>query len=82
MVGTVGIKGVFNCRILQRTHGSFISPVTGVRMLLLALPLIGYGATLISDATLADVLLAGMVLAAFGAWRRWERFRGEKPEWY
>ena len=54
----------------------------GVRMLLLALPLIGYGATLISDATLADVLLAGMVLAVFGAWRRWGRFRGEKPEWY
>ena len=54
----------------------------GVRMLLLALPLIGYGATLTSDATLADVLLAGMVLAVFGAWRRWGRFRGEKPEWY
>ena len=36
-------------------------------MLLLALPLIGYGATLTSDATLADVLLAGMVLAVFGA---------------
>ena len=54
----------------------------GVRMLLLALPLIGYGATLTSDATLADVLLAGMVLAVFGAWRRWARFRGEKPAWY
>ena len=39
----------------------------GLRMLLLALPLIGYGATLTSDATLADVLLAGMVLAVFGA---------------
>ena len=51
-------------------------------MLLLALPLIGYGATLTSDATLADVLLAGMVLAVFGAWRRWGRFRGEKPQWY
>ena len=27
------------------------------------LPIIGYVATLVSDATLADVLLAGMVLA-------------------
>ena len=55
---------------------------SGVLMLVLAVPLIGYGATLVSDATLADVLLAGMVLAAFGAWRRWGRFRGKKPEWY
>ena len=46
------------------------------------LPIIGYVATLVSDATLADVLLAGMMLAVFGAWRRWGRFRGEKPEWY
>ena len=45
------------------------------------LPIIGYVATLVSDATLADVLLAGMVLAVFGAWRRWGRFRGEKPKW-
>ena len=51
---------------------------SGVVLLMLALPLIGYGATLVSDATLADVLLAGMVLAAFGAWRRWGRFRGER----
>ena len=54
----------------------------GVRMLRLGLPIIlpivGYVATLVSDATLADVLLAGMVLAGFGAWRRWGRFRGEK----
>ena len=55
---------------------------SGFIMLGLALPLIGYGATLVSDATLADVLLAGMVLAVFGVWRRWGRFRGEKPEWY
>ena len=43
--------------------------------------LLGYVATLVSDATLADVLLAGMVLAVFSAWRRWGRFREEKPEW-
>ena len=55
-------------------------------MLLLALPIIlpiiGCVATLVSDATLADVLLAGMVLAVFSVWRRWGRFRGEKPEGY
>ena len=51
---------------------------SGVILLMLALPLIGYGATRVSDATLTDVLLAGMVLGAFGAWRRWGRFRGEK----
>ena len=59
----------------------YLTP-NGIRMLLLALPIIGYVATLVSDATLADVLLAGMVLAVFGAWRRWGRFREEKPEWY
>ena len=55
---------------------------SGIIMLMVALPFMGYGATLVSDATLADVLLAGMVVGAFGAWRRWGRFRGEKPEWY
>ena len=45
------------------------------------LPILGYVATLVSDATLADVLLAGMVIAVFGAWRRWGRFREEKPDW-
>ena len=34
---------------------------------MLVLPLIGYGANLVSDESLADVLLAGMVLTAFGA---------------
>ena len=29
---------------------------------------------------MADVLVAGLVLAAFGAWRRWGRFRGEKAD--
>ena len=51
---------------------------TGVKMLAVAFPVLGYCATRVSDATLADVLLAGMVLLAFGAWRRWGRFRGEK----
>ena len=37
---------------------------------------------LVSDLTMANVLLAGIMLAAFGAWRRWGRFRGEKPVWY
>ena len=54
----------------------------GVRMLRIGLPIIlpiiGYIATLVSDATIADVLLAGMVLAVFSAWRRWRRIRGEK----
>ena len=54
----------------------------GVRMLRVGLPIIGYVATLVSDATLADVLLAGMVLGVFGAWRKWGQFRGEKPQWY
>ena len=40
---------------------------SGVVLLMLVLPLIGYCATRVSDATLADVLLAGMVLAAFAA---------------
>ena len=53
-----------------------------VLMLVPAVPIVGFGVTLVSDATMADVLLAGMVLAVFGAWRRWGRFRGEKPEWY
>ena len=39
-------------------------------------PILGYGVT---EATMADVLLAGVV---FGAWRRWGRFRGEQPTWY
>ena len=47
-------------------------------MLVAAFPVLGYCATLVSDATMADVLLAGMELTAFGAWRRWGRFRGEK----
>ena len=47
-------------------------------MLVAAFPVLGYCATLVSDTTMADVLLAGMVLTAFGAWRRWGRFRGEK----
>lgn len=55
---------------------------SGILMLMVALPIIGYVATLVSDATLADVLFAGMVIGAFSAWRRWGRFRGEKPEWY
>ena len=46
-------------------------------MLVVAFLALGYS-TRVSDATLADVLLAGMVLLAFGAWRRWGRFRGEK----
>ena len=52
----------------------------GVRMLLLALPLIGYGATLTSDATLADVLLAGMVLAVFGAWCSTAAPKSKQPQ--
>ena len=46
-------------------------------MLVVAFLVLGYS-TRVSDATLADVLLAGMVLLAFGDWRRWGRFRGEK----
>ena len=53
-----------------------------VLMSVLAVPIIGYGVTRVSDLTMADVLFAGMVLAVFGSWRRWGRFRGEKPEWY
>ena len=49
-----------------------------VFILMLAVPIIGYGATRVSDAPMDDVLLAGMVLLSFGAWRRWGRFRGEK----
>ena len=48
----------------------FLLPIEWVLVL-------GYS-TRVSDAPLADVLLAGMVLLAFGAWRRWGRFRGEK----
>ena len=51
---------------------------TGVKMLVVALPILGYCITRVSDATMADVLLAGMVLLSFGARRRWGRFRGEK----
>ena len=55
-------------------------PRTGVKMLLMAFPLLGYCATMITSVTMVDVLLAGMVLLSFGAWRRWGRFRGEKNE--
>ena len=53
-----------------------------VLILILAWPIVGYGVTLVSDLTMTDVLFAGMVLAVFGSWRRWGRFRGEKPERY
>ena len=53
-----------------------------VLVVMLAWPILGYGLTRHSEATMADVLLAGLVLAAFGAWRRWGRFRGEQPAWY
>ena len=47
---------------------------------------LGYCATRVTDATMADVLLAGMVLLALGAWLRWGRFRGEenlnKRRWF
>ena len=50
-----------------QAHGSFISPVTGSACCCWPCRSLGYGATLTSDATLADVLLAAMVLAVFGA---------------
>ena len=69
----------------NKTSRFYLTP-QGVRMLRIGLPIIlpiiGYVATLVSDATLADVLLAGMVLGVFGAWRKWGQFRGEKPQWY
>ena len=56
---------------LHRNHQIEISALN------VTMPL-GYCAILVTDATMADVLLAGMVLTAFGAWRRWGWFRGEK----
>ena len=53
-----------------------------VLVVVLVWPILSYGLTQRSEATTADVLLAGMVLAAFGAWRRCGRFRGEQPAWY
>ena len=53
-----------------------------VLVVVLAWLIFGYGLTQRSDATMADVLLAGQVLAAFEAWRRWGRFREEKSAWY
>ena len=61
-----------------KNAGDYYLTRNGVKMLAVALPVLGYCITRVSDATMADVLLAGMVLTAFGAWRRWGRFRGEK----
>ena len=44
-----------------KNAGDYYLTRTGVKMLVVAFPLLGCRATLVSDATATDVLLAGMV---------------------
>ena len=60
-----------------KNAGDYYLTRTGVKMLVVTFLVLGYS-TRVSDATLADVLLVGMVLLSFGAGRRWGRFRGEE----